>query len=822
MASPLDSTMGAWLVSLFLATILYGMGFIQTYLYFHWYTKDHWGVKAVVICLLICETLHITLYFCATYGALIDHFGDFDALFVITWPDVVSNMGSKLQLACFDTAEGSTNCRGMSSTTYFAHGIYAFLILTSYSFKTIFALLQIAQTVIVAELGSFTLLNQTKRITTLQAASALVCDVLITACLCYTLNGQKSTIKSTNSILDTLKINAVNRGMLTAFAAALNIILFISIPNSFWFSLALIPSGKLYMNSMLATLNTREHIRQRIQHDSVGCNSISLGSLSSNASAGPTNPQNPANTTIDISSLNGYKSHDEEKKHTFAANMRGELERPLLKPVTTNSRSSEPNGERTALNSSGKESQFPLVHFTGNPLEGVDIVNARTPGRGDNSGCNACCGTLFVLEKGLERASGVDRQVNIKVETKQGGRAGSPAGYFSDLTLCTGYRCLTPPSVSSPTPTALLTRYNVPQSRRCGASLRPAATLATVRPGVDLLPYIMISLLRFTLIGVTGVIMSQFFTYWNSRYQDPWWIKTLVAFLFIVNITQAAAVVYMSWFYCVTNFANPGVVASKNSLPGEKPHLNPFIQSLYGRIPSHISQRPSLQLQIRCSNRGGYICSPEAEFASVSWWWRLWRPVEWALPLQLRRGSFPSAYLPSGTTVAGTNVTATPQTSQARRAPANRRGPTYSSVRHRRDPCRTDKVLNRLIRTAVQSGFFTGGWSGTLNEPYDGLNVQGILAVFALGTLFSFRFSPGTYMIALFTFPIGRIYTHTMMDHFISREPLRNNLSNSGNILTVPNFGAAGEESSGAANGTVILLRNVSTRTNTTKTNETV
>ncbi|KAJ7347577.1 hypothetical protein DFH08DRAFT_1002557 [Mycena albidolilacea] len=336
MASPLDSTMGAWLVSLFLATILYGMGFIQTYLYFHWYTKDHWGVKAVVICLLICETLHITLYFCATYGALIDHFGDFDKLFVITWPDVVQLLAGYLSVFIVQM--------------YFAHGIYAFLhnmqgtnvsvvafvsetlkVLANPKYKimpifiTIFALLQIgagiAQTVIVAELGSFTLLSQTKRITTLQAASALVCDVLITACLCYTLDSQKSTIKSTNSILDTLKINAVNRGMLTAFAAALNIILFISIPNSFWFSLALIPSGKLYMNSMLATLNTREHIRQRIQHDSVGCNSISLGNLSSHPSSGPTDPQKPANTTIDISSLNGHKSHDEGKKHTFAANI---------------------------------------------------------------------------------------------------------------------------------------------------------------------------------------------------------------------------------------------------------------------------------------------------------------------------------------------------------------------------------------------------------------------------------------------------------------------------------------------------------------------
>ncbi|KAJ6522430.1 hypothetical protein DFH09DRAFT_1330566 [Mycena vulgaris] len=54
----------------------------------------------------------------------------------------------------------------------------------------------------------------------------------------------------------------------------------------------------------------------------------------------------------------------------------------------------------------------------------------------------------------------------------------------------------------------------------------------------------------FTLMGVTvntylmGLIMSQFFTYWIA-----------------VNTTQAGAVVYMSWFYCVTNSKNPRVVA---------------------------------------------------------------------------------------------------------------------------------------------------------------------------------------------------------------------------------------------------------------------
>ncbi|KAJ7112665.1 hypothetical protein C8R44DRAFT_797967 [Mycena epipterygia] len=83
---------------------------------------------------------------------------------------------------------------------------------------------------------------------------------------------------------------------------------------------------------------------------------------------------------------------------------------------------------------------------------------------------------------------------------------------------------------------------------------------------------------------------------------------------------------------------------------------------------------------------------------------------------------------------------------------------------------RADKVLNRLIRTAIKSGFFTG--------------------TFALATLLSFHFSPGTYMHALFALPIGRIYTHTMMHHFVVREELRNMLA-SGNIISLSSFNIA-------------------------------
>jgi hypothetical protein len=78
---------------------------------------------------------------------------------------------------------------------------------------------------------------------TTQSASTLACDIVITAALAYTLRGSKSDIKGlfipsirslkcvelfnnrTNTMLSALIVNAVNRGMLTAVSALINMTL---------------------------------------------------------------------------------------------------------------------------------------------------------------------------------------------------------------------------------------------------------------------------------------------------------------------------------------------------------------------------------------------------------------------------------------------------------------------------------------------------------------------------------------------------------------------------------------------------------------------
>ncbi|KAF7352009.1 hypothetical protein MVEN_01163100 [Mycena venus] len=153
------STYGSWLISLFLETILYGIGILQIFLYFQWWwPTDEWSTK-----------------------------------------------GPLQLLANYLTA--------FAVQIYFASRIYS------------------------------------------RYHNSSNCRVTRLRRRYYSLSLRISTAKQTwvAKMLNTLMINAVNRGMLTAASSAVTMILFLIYPNTFWFFLSLALSSKLYMNSMLAT-----------------------------------------------------------------------------------------------------------------------------------------------------------------------------------------------------------------------------------------------------------------------------------------------------------------------------------------------------------------------------------------------------------------------------------------------------------------------------------------------------------------------------------------------------------------------------------------
>ncbi|KAF8966232.1 hypothetical protein BDZ97DRAFT_2057490 [Flammula alnicola] len=203
--------------------------------------------------LRILETLQITLFFGSTYVVLIQNFGNFDKLFVINWMDSSTE--------AYFYYDGPTHRWTFVVQLYFGYCLFA--LDRKNAFMTI---------VIV--------------ITSAQSGSALACDIIIiTVSLVYAFNQRRSELKRTNfTLLQTLTTNAINRGALTAsISAALNFILFLSRPGTFYFLIGLMPSSKLSVNSMLATLNTRQHIRSTaasVADSTARFNSFPIRSLS--------------------------------------------------------------------------------------------------------------------------------------------------------------------------------------------------------------------------------------------------------------------------------------------------------------------------------------------------------------------------------------------------------------------------------------------------------------------------------------------------------------------------------------------------------------
>ncbi|KAJ7683534.1 hypothetical protein B0H17DRAFT_1137662 [Mycena rosella] len=272
----IESTYRPWLLSLFLETILYGVGALQTGYYFRWYPKDHWSIKFFVLLVLFFETTQITFFYRSTDFRFVERFGVPQGDLI--WSDSLQLLANYLSQFTVQIYFASrifrlTRERGKVYKTS-AVGVYVVAFL---AFIQISA--GIAQTVWTYKLRSYSKLNKTKPITTLQTVASLACDIGITVYLCVFLKGNKNGLPKTESMMNSLMINAINRGMLTAVSSALTTALFLASPDTFWFFIPLAPSSKLYMNSMLATLNMRQHFRDKYLSNDRDLHTIQMGSI---------------------------------------------------------------------------------------------------------------------------------------------------------------------------------------------------------------------------------------------------------------------------------------------------------------------------------------------------------------------------------------------------------------------------------------------------------------------------------------------------------------------------------------------------------------
>jgi hypothetical protein len=93
--------------------------------------------------------------------------------------------------------------------------------------------------------------------------TAVCADVLIAVSLCVLLDHNRTGFKSTDSLVNTLMVYSINTGLLTSVCAMACFVTFAIWPRTFVFIGVYFILGKLYINTILAFLNTREFLRSR-------------------------------------------------------------------------------------------------------------------------------------------------------------------------------------------------------------------------------------------------------------------------------------------------------------------------------------------------------------------------------------------------------------------------------------------------------------------------------------------------------------------------------------------------------------------------------
>jgi len=260
-------------ITLFIDAIFYGIVMLLVLQYYYKSFGDPWKIKTMVAVLGLLATIHIISLFDMMYGLVITNFGNFPALDIMTWGAVVQS--TVIYIIAF------------IAQCFFVKRIWSLSQTTKLKLAFTVPIMVLSTSGIVSGLVDTGLVARHPRFSRLGGAdihpfkmtfalAAAACDISITAALCYLLHRSRTGIQSTESLLNTLIIQAINRGAITSVAAVLYLILYLSTPTDAWFMIALLPMSQHYVISVISMLNSRVTIRETLARGRERSDGISL------------------------------------------------------------------------------------------------------------------------------------------------------------------------------------------------------------------------------------------------------------------------------------------------------------------------------------------------------------------------------------------------------------------------------------------------------------------------------------------------------------------------------------------------------------------
>ncbi|KIM69922.1 hypothetical protein SCLCIDRAFT_1207166 [Scleroderma citrinum Foug A] len=261
---------GSLLLGALVAFSLSGCVSLQFAMYWRTYSKDMWQIRSLITLTWMLDIAHSVFVAMGIWDSIIAPNGDFspEQLDKIPWSLAIS--GEPAVLITFVAHSFSTYRIYILQRKW----ILAVLVGTLAFVRLVCASVTAQQMIY---LGQYSLLVRPFPgwIITLGLSLSAFIDIVITVSLCHFFRESRKEKCSvtTHRILDTLTKWTLQNGLITCAGATASLICWKTIQDNLLFMGLHFVMGKLYANSLLASLNVREMIRKPCLHNTTGENS---------------------------------------------------------------------------------------------------------------------------------------------------------------------------------------------------------------------------------------------------------------------------------------------------------------------------------------------------------------------------------------------------------------------------------------------------------------------------------------------------------------------------------------------------------------------
>jgi len=251
----LDNTLGALLIGGLLAAAFWGVTSAQTYIYYQRYPNDPLPLKSIVAFLWVLDTFDACLTSHILYHYLVTNYLNPLAIAIPVWSVIIHVAVTSVTDAIIRSMFTRRVWRLSGQNTVLTSIVGAVTLCD--------LLVGLAITVNGFGLQSYAQLDELSTMFYVNFGAGVLGDCLVAIILCYYLFTSRTGFRSTDTLVNTLIAYIVTTGLFTSVVAILGTVFYVMMPTNFIFIAFYFNLAKMYLNSYLALLNARQHLREK-------------------------------------------------------------------------------------------------------------------------------------------------------------------------------------------------------------------------------------------------------------------------------------------------------------------------------------------------------------------------------------------------------------------------------------------------------------------------------------------------------------------------------------------------------------------------------